>query len=143
MLDTNVLVYAFYRDAPQHAAAFRLLEQAQNEGASLCVAPQVLAEFFSVVTNPRRVSSPFAPREALEELDNIQALPGMTVLPVPVDVVNRWTELVRRHPVTGRKVFDVQLIATMLGNGVKKMYTFNVTDFESFADIEVITPEPS
>ena len=62
-------------------------------------------------------------------------------MPVPVDVVDRWTDLVRRHPVTGRKIFDVQLVATMLGNGVKKIYTFNVTDFEPFADIEVLVPE--
>lgn len=141
MLDTNVLVYAFYQDAPQHPAAFRILDQAQNEDAFLCVTPQVLAEFYSVITTPRRVSSPFTPQEALQEVNNIRTLPGMTVLPVPVDVVDRWTDLVRRHPVTGRKIFDVQLIATMLGNGVKKIYTFNVADFEPFADIEVLVPE--
>lgn len=105
------------------------------------VTPQVLAEFYSVITNPRRVSSLFTPQEALQEVNNIRTLPGMTVLPVPVDVVDRWTDLVRRHPVTGRKIFDVQLVATMLGNGVKKIYTFNVTDFEPFADIEVLVPE--
>ena len=142
MLDTNVLVYSlYYEDAPQHPAAFDLLEQAQTEGSLFCASPQVLAEFYSVITNARRVSSPFTPNEALQELDNIRALPGMTVLPVPLDLVDRWAELVRRYPVTGRKVFDVQLVARMLGNGVKKMYTFNVTDFKPFPEIEVLFPE--
>lgn len=143
MLDTNVLVYALYEGAPQHRAAFHLLDQAQTEGSLFCVSPQVLAEFYSVITNPRRVSSPFAPNEVLQEVDNIRALPGMTVLPVPLDLVDRWAELVRRYPVTGRKVFDLQLVATMLGNGVKKMYTFNVTDFEPFPEVEVLLPEVS
>jgi predicted nucleic acid-binding protein len=54
--------------------------------------------------------------------------------------VSRWTALVRHHPVSGRKIFDVQLVATLLANGVRKLYTFNRTDFEPFAEIEVLTP---
>ncbi len=33
------------------------------------------------------------------------------------------------------------LVATMLVNGVRKIYTFNVSDFEAFDEIEVLTPE--
>jgi predicted nucleic acid-binding protein len=43
MLDTNVLVYAYYQDVPQYSAAFPLLERAQEADALLCVSPQVLA----------------------------------------------------------------------------------------------------
>lgn len=67
MLDTNILVYAYYEDAPQYPAAFPLLDRAQEPGALVCVSPQVLAEFYAVITNPRRVSAPFTPDEALAE----------------------------------------------------------------------------
>jgi predicted nucleic acid-binding protein len=59
MVDTNVLVYAYFEDTPQYPAAFPLLDRAQEADAALCVSPQVLAEFYAVITNPRRVSATF------------------------------------------------------------------------------------
>ena len=44
----------------------------------------------------------------------------------------------------GRRFFDVQLVAAMLGNGMKTMYTYNMSGFEPFtssADITVIGPQ--
>jgi toxin-antitoxin system PIN domain toxin len=140
MVDTNVLVYAYYEDTPQYPAAFPLLDRAQEADAALCVSPQVLAEFYAVITNPRRVSAPFSSDEALAELEKIRALPGLTLLPVPLDMVDRWIALLREHAVTGRHIFDAQLVATMLGNGITRLYTFNRTDFERFPGIEVLTP---
>jgi predicted nucleic acid-binding protein len=100
----------------------------------------VLAEFYAIVTNARRVTDPRPPQEVLDAIDRILAMPGMTLLPAPVDLVNRWTALVRAQPVTGSKVFDAQLVATMQGNGIRRIYTFNGPDFEKFPDIEVVTP---
>jgi predicted nucleic acid-binding protein len=102
MLDTNVLIYAYYEDAPQYPAAFPLLDRAQEAGTSLCLSPQVLAEYYAVITDPRRVSAPFTIDEALAEIGRLRALPGLTLLPVPLDVVDRWVALLREYPVTGR-----------------------------------------
>ena len=51
-----------------------------------------------------------------------------------------WLDLLRRRPVTGGDVFDLQLAATMLANGVPRIYTFNTTDFEAFAEVVTATP---
>jgi len=37
--------------------------------------------------------------------------------------------LLERHAVEGAGVFDLQLIATMVANGVQRIYTFNPGDF--------------
>jgi predicted nucleic acid-binding protein len=142
-LDTNVLIYALYADAEYHRAARLLVDQARSEDAALCFTPQVLAELYSVITNPRRVTEAKSPEAVLEVITNLIAMPGLTLLPFPLDLVSRWTALLRQHPVSERKVFDVQLIATLLANGVKKLYTFNRIDFEPFAEIEVLTPAVS
>jgi predicted nucleic acid-binding protein len=42
--------------------------------------------------------------------------------------------------VTGPDVFDFQIAATMIGNGVSRIYTYNRRDFEKVAGIEVLTP---
>jgi predicted nucleic acid-binding protein len=140
MLNTNVLIYTYYEDTPQHPAAFPLLDRAQEADTSLCLSPQVLAEFYAAITNPRRVSAPFTFDEALAEIEKLRALPGLTLLPVPLDVVDRRVALLREHPIIGRQVFDAQLVVTMLGNGVTRLYTFNRADFEHFPGIEVLTP---
>ena len=51
------------------------------------------------------------------------------------------TALVRRHPVIGAKVFDLQIVATMLANRVRRIYTFNAKDFEVFEELIVLTPK--
>lgn len=61
LLDTNVLIDAFYKDSDHYPAARSLLDLAQQEEPSLCVTPQVLAEFYAVVTHPKRVTHPKSP----------------------------------------------------------------------------------
>jgi hypothetical protein len=63
----------------------------------------VLAEFYAVVTNPRRVTEAKSPEAVLEAITHLIAMPGLTLLPSPLDLVSRWTALLREHPVSGRK----------------------------------------
>jgi hypothetical protein len=49
-------------------------------------------------------------------------------------------DLLRRRPVTGADIFDLQLVAVMLANDVKRIYTFNAGDFEPFAELTVQQP---
>ncbi len=141
LIDTNVLVYSLYGDYEHHSASRHLVDHAKQRDAGFCVTAQVIAEFYSVVTSPRRVTLARHPGEALEDIETILAMPGLRILPQPQDIISRWAGLVRRYPVTGQDIFDLQLIATMLGNGVRKIYTFNASDFAVFNEIEVITPE--
>jgi len=140
LVDTNVIVYALLPEADEHAAYRALFERAQSGVLALCLAPQVLAEFFAVVTDPRRVTAPREPAQALDAIRKYLTMPGLRLLPVPEDVVTRWVDLVERHPVTRGRVFDRQLAATMLGNGVTRIYTHNRPDFEMLAGVEVLTP---
>jgi len=38
-------------------------------------------------------------------------------------------------------VFDLQLAATMIENGVRRIYTYDRADFEILAELDVLTPE--
>lgn len=140
LVDTNVLVESVMASSSHHQAAAALLERAQSGDVDLCVLPQVLAEFYSVVTDPRRVSSALSVERAIEDITMFLTMPGMTELPTPTDVVSRWIELARRHNVTRGDVFDVILAAAMLGNGVRRIYTYNRQDFERFSEIQVLEP---
>lgn len=137
IVDANVLVYAFDADAPQHLACRRLLNEGRSGTTTLYVTSQILCEFYSIVTNPRRVTRP---RKAADAIDAIAGLLSFVhVLRIPARAVEGWLDLLRRTPVTGGDVFDLQLAATMLANGVSRIYTFNTTDFEGFTELIIST----
>ena len=138
IVDTNVLVYALDADAPQHAAARALLEAAREGSATLYVTSQILCEFYSIVTNPRRVPKPRSATEAVTAMAGLLAF--LHVLPVPAHTVDGLLDLLRRQPVTGGDVFDLQIIATMQANGVQRIYTFNTADFAAFSELSIVTP---
>ena len=48
--------------------------------------------------------------------------------------------LLRRRPVTGGDVFDLQLVATMQAHHIQRIYTFNTKDFEVFSELTVVAP---
>jgi len=139
-VDANILVYALFRDAPQHAASRVWLDRASRGEVKLCLTSQVLAEFFAIVTNPKRVSDPRTPDDAVAAIEGLLALPGATILAVPPLVTSRWLEMLRQHPVRGGAVFDLQLIATLAANGVGRICTFNRADFEGFPGLEIVAP---
>ncbi len=99
-----------------------------------------MAEFYAIVTDARRVAAPRSSSEALDAIAAYLAMPCMTLLPTPIDVVARWMDLLRRQPVIRGKVYDLQLIAMMLGNGVSRIYTFNRPDFAKFEEVTVLAP---
>jgi hypothetical protein len=70
-------------------------------------------------------------------------LPGMVLLLPPPDITARLMDLALQYPqhLIGRTIFERQLVATMLANGVKRIYTFTTKDFTPFSELEVIEPK--
>jgi predicted nucleic acid-binding protein len=90
------------------------------------------------VTNPRRVPKSRDAAEAMAAISSLLAF--LRVLPVPAHAVDGLLDLLRRHPVTGGDVFDLQIVATMQANGVERIYTFNAADFAVFPELSIVTP---
>jgi predicted nucleic acid-binding protein len=140
VLDANVLAYAVNADAPQHPASRALLDAVSDPSVTLYVTSQIRCEFYSLITNPRRVTVVSSPAEALAIISAMLALPGLYVLPTPARAVAGWMQLLQRHPVTGGDVFDLQIVATMQANGIQRIYTFYIDDFKVFPELAVLIP---
>jgi predicted nucleic acid-binding protein len=138
LVDTNVLIYALDADAAQHASSRALLEAGRAGSVTLYVTSQIICEFYSVVTNPRRVAKPCSSTAALAAISSL--LGFLHVLPVPAQTVEELIRLVRRRPVTAGDIFDLQILATMNVNGIQRIYTFNTADFVGFPEIALLTP---
>jgi toxin-antitoxin system PIN domain toxin len=141
LIDTNVLVYAANADAPQHSAARRLLHTARDPSVTLYVTSQILCEYFSIITNSKRVTRPCSSSEALQMISAILKLPGVHVLPCPTTTVAALVGLLRQHLVLAAQTFDLQIVATMQVNNIQRIYTFNGKDFAEFTDLTVVAPD--
>jgi predicted nucleic acid-binding protein len=141
LIDTNVLVYAADTIAEFHEPSKQLRERGRGGEVSLVVTPQVLMEFFAVVTNPRRVTNPRSPEEAREEIEKYVGAVEMVKIYPHNDIIDRMLTLLRQYPqVTRQEIFDLYLVATMLSNGVTRIYTYNLQHFSRFHGIEALTP---
>lgn len=142
LLDTNVIIRNFKRDDPQHGNASSALENLVARNVVLCVAPQVMFEFWVVATRETdRNGLGLAPAAARRAVDNILA--NCVLLPDSPVIFEHWLELCTRHSVRGKRAHDARLVAWMLSHQIAELLTFNVEDFNQFTDIAVRTPQPS
>lgn len=137
-LDTNVLAYVTNTKAPQHATALEIFRPCETE--ILCVSSQVLAEFYSYITNPAILAKPLEPTEAISRIRRICQMPHVCLLSTPLDLFEGWMRLLAERPVTNGGIFDLLHIAIMLAHEVTSIYTFNAKDFSWCSQIEVIDP---
>ena len=72
LIDTNILIFAHNADSPHHKQAQQLMRDAMESKFESCISQQNLLEFFSIITNPKRVEKPFSSKEALSLLENYQ-----------------------------------------------------------------------
>lgn len=92
------------------------------------------------MTDARRSPHPRSAAEALAAVESLLAHPGVVLLTDYGQVVRTWIELCRHHPVRGGRIFDLQLVATMLAHGVRRICTFDQADFDRFEELEVLRP---
>lgn len=140
LLDTNILVYAADKSSPFHQTAVNLRDRGMNGVTSVCISPQVLNEFFAIITTPKRVANPRSQEEAREEMEKYLNSERILKIYPGGKVIREILELLKRYKVTRQEIFDLQLVATMLLNGVRRIYTYNSDDFDKYEEIEVLKP---
>jgi predicted nucleic acid-binding protein len=118
-VDANVLVYAAFKDDARHEVSKALLKDADR--GVLHLSPQILAEFYSTVTSPKRVTIPYSPAEAIEFIETLLSYEHVVILPISKEVPFGWITLLKATEVRGPHVFDLQIAATMLAHGVMKL----------------------
>jgi toxin-antitoxin system PIN domain toxin len=140
LLDANILIHAANAASAVHHTAKRLRDQAVEGVLQACLTPQVLWEFYSVITNPRRVDRPLSQELALKEIHAYVQTEQMSLLLPRPSTTKRVLSLLGRYRVTGLRIFDLYLVATMLDYGIHRIYTENVSDFKEFDGIEAVNP---
>lgn len=140
LLDTNVLVYAADKSSPFHQAAANLRDIGMDGEIPLCICPQVLNEFFAIITAPKRVANPRSQDEARIEMEKYLNAESILKIYPGGEIIDKMIDLLKTYKVARQEIFDLQLVATMLLNNISRIYTFNTDDFYKFKEIEVLEP---
>lgn len=62
-----------------------------------------------------------------------------TIYPGP-DIVERVADLIERYGIRRQEIFDALIVATMLSNDGKNIYTYDTEGFSRFDEIEILSP---
>jgi predicted nucleic acid-binding protein len=142
-LDTGFLAAAEIREHAAHADARATLAQVLSAGDVIAIAPQVLAEFIHVVTDPRRFTQPLdmnAARHVAEQWwtanDVVQTFPD-------AGAVGQFLTWLQQFSLGRKRLLDTLLAATYRQAGIQSLLTTNQSDFLIFGVFTCIEPRGS
>ncbi len=140
LVDTNILVYAHNLDSDLNGVARRLISDAIDGKYEACISPQNLLEFFSVITNPKRVEKPLDSKIAHQVMLNYWHSKKIHKIYPSNLVFIRLAQLVKEMELSKTDIFDCYLYVTMEENDVHEIYTKDIHHFTRFPDLKVIDP---
>ncbi len=138
-VDTNILVYAHRRAAPEHVKAREAIRSLTDDGLSWAIPVACIDEFLSVVTNQRLFPHPSSIDEATDQIDAWLDAPGLTVL---ADSRRVWPVLrhtLRVAAVGGVRVHDARIAALCVSHGVRELWTAD-RDYGRFPGLRTRNP---
>jgi hypothetical protein len=140
VVDTNVLVYAANRDAPEHDRCRTLLERWRRQEGAWYVTWGICYEFLRVVTHPRVLERPWTSVDAMGFMGALLASPGLRVLTPTSRHASVLADVSRQVPLLAGNLFHVAETATlMLEHGVRRVVTRDM-DFHRFPFLETVDP---
>lgn len=134
LLDVNVLVYAFRRDAPDHADYKRWLEEVVNGESAYGLSDLVLSGFLRIVTHPRVFDPPARLTDALAFVEAMRAPPNATQIAPGARHWSIFVGLCRRARVKGNLVPDAYLAALAIESG--SVFVTTDRDFTRFHGLQ-------
>ncbi len=139
-IDTDFLVALELADHEQHKVVHRLLVRHAKRGESFALAPQVLAEFVHVVTDPRRFAQPMDMPAAIRQAEIWSTALDVQICLPQEDAMGLFFHWMNQHSLGRKRILDTLLAATYATERIAKIATLNSDDFRIFGVFEFVTP---
>ena len=138
-IDTNILVYMF--DAAsiyQNEAKIFIAESLKKE--KIAIAEFTLFEFYSVITDGRKVKTPLGPFEANAIIQDFYESADFEVFSLLEEKLYNIFSYAKENNIKRNDVYDLKIAYTLKSNEIKTIYTANTKDFKRFDFLEAINP---
>jgi len=140
LLDTNILVHSHNKASRYQKKAGDVVRRSMRGEIDAYITPQILYEFFAVVTNPRRVEHPLLYDEAVNICLDLWECREIEKVNPTAHVPRKVFEIIKQLKLSGGKIFDCVLAVTAKENGVEMIYTENISDFEAYGLLKASNP---
>jgi toxin-antitoxin system PIN domain toxin len=138
-IDANMLLYASDESSPLHARAINLLDEvALSPEIVYLFWPTVMA-YLRIATHPAVFDRPLSQADASANVEALLTVPHVQTVGESDGFWKRFTETAADVRPTGNLVSDAHLVALMLENGVRSIWTRD-RDFRKFGRITVRDP---
>ena len=138
-VDTNILVYAFHADFPQHDSARQALTGLIARGEVWGIPSPCINEFLATVTRARYLSHPASIDQALSFVRVLQESYGCFVLDESIRHFETLEQILRSSGVTGAKVHDARIAGICRDHGVQELWSAD-RDFGYFPWLSTVNP---
>ena len=140
--DAGLFIGALLKGDTRHAEARPIVESARYGDIAVCTSVGVLSEVYGALTwagaqppqNPAMASQ--AVRLLVESPSQIQ------ILNTNLNACLKMLEIAASNRLSARRIHDARHAATALVNGVSRVYTYDVGDWQTFEPegIQVVGP---
>ena len=140
-VDTNIFVYAADSTSKFQNDAKKIIEKFINKKLEGVISPQILFEFYSLITNKKRIKNFHTQAEAINFIKRLINDGNFKIIYPNTESVSMVVNILESKVVASLDIFDAAIVAAMLSNEVKTIYTANDKDFKNLSsEIEVINP---
>lgn len=139
-VDTGFLVAVEVVEHSSHNAARTIMARLVSAGDTMAIAPQVLAEFIHVVTDPRRFSKPLSMIDALRVAEEWWTARDVTRVFPDDRATRQFLDWMREFDFGRKRLLDTLLAAIYREAGVSSLLTTNAADFKVLGVFSCIVP---
>ena len=138
-VDTNILLYAHRKDAPDHVAASTALRDLSEGPTRWAIPWPCLHEFMAVVTRPRYFTIPSTQAQARDQVDAWFASPTFSTI---AESRRHWLTfgaLVAAGNIVGNQVHEAKIASVCLDAGVSEFLSAD-RDFSRYPSLRTRNP---
>ena len=138
-IDTNILVYSSFDDSAYYEEANQVLEDLKESGFALVISNQIIREF---------IHTTLAGQKGQVRRSDIDMILGQVkffersykILEDSYHVLEELIHLYEVKAISGKKVHDANIVATMIAHKIPYILTHNIKDFVVFEPMITILP---
>ncbi len=138
--DTSFLAAVELVSHARHGQSRTLLDRFLRSGDRFALAPQVLAEFVHIVTDPRRCANPLSMSTAVDRAEALWNATETIQLVPDVSATDQFFTWMRQYRLGRKRLLDTLLAATFHVAGIRSIVTLNKSDFELFGGFTIHQP---
>jgi len=137
-IDTNILIYQTFEDfePEKHRMITERFEDLYNQACSFFISGQIIREYVAIATNSKIFKKPLNSKEILIKVSEFQNI--FDILYDTNQSIEILKQLISRYKISGHKIHDANIAATVIANQIDFLWTFNRKDFKQFNEINLL-----